>query len=197
VGAITRGVGNQGRGPGRLPGLRPARSLDHPHPGRTFGPEDREETIIATAATAAASDDAGPPPPGGGTLSDAVKAEVKRFVMGLMPREPKSKKKDKVQKTRVSINPGTVLLLTFSKEAAASVQAKITGPSGVTKKYSSSLVHSSNANAGKANAGRRPRGVVGRTNASRSGRFAWSWPRQRDNSSNRRSQRGRRRDRRS
>jgi hypothetical protein len=57
---------------------------------------------IATAATAAASDDAGPPPPGGGTLSDAVKAEVKRFVMGLMPREPKSKKKDKVQKTRVS-----------------------------------------------------------------------------------------------
>jgi hypothetical protein len=39
----------------------------------------------------------------------------------------------------VLINPGTVLLLTFSKEAAASVQAKITGPSGVTKKYSTLL----------------------------------------------------------
>ena len=53
---------------------------------------------IANAATTAAADDVASSS-AGGTLTDAVKAEVRRVVMGILPPEVKSKARNKMQRT--------------------------------------------------------------------------------------------------
>ena len=59
-----------------------------------------KKRAVAAAATTAANDGAGGTAPS--TMTTAIQAEVKRIVMGLMPREPKSKKKTKAEKAKVS-----------------------------------------------------------------------------------------------
>ena len=63
-----------------------------------------KKRAAANAATSAAADGAGTSGETS-TLTKAVQAEVKRVVMGLMPPGPKSKKKTKAEKAKVSHSP--------------------------------------------------------------------------------------------
>ncbi|KAH9008222.1 hypothetical protein EDB85DRAFT_2164781 [Lactarius pseudohatsudake] len=101
-----------------------------------YNAENREDIRIsktksvADAAQVAASD--GDTVMGDATLASAIKAEVKRAVMGIMPRD----KKAKVTQSRGGAGPSN--LTRKAREAAANVQATVVGK-GPGGKYGSRL----------------------------------------------------------
>src|ERR1700761_979996 len=72
---------------------------------RTGQVKAEKKRKLADTARTAAGDGGNGPDPDSATLDSTVKSLVKRHIMGMMPREPKSKRKDKGPMAKAKVSP--------------------------------------------------------------------------------------------